>query len=302
MSKSEPLSDYEKFKRYVMKYNARRIFNEFLDIVTEKNNSQIENCTFIMKLKNIIETALEQSDTPPVIELSCSDKPYYRARIIKDVFNCNDKGLKYNSEEILSGYNKNESKEPALGVPGHGRNNYLGTSYLYLTDNRYTACAEMRPKPFSFISIATFKIMKQLRMIDFSERYNYLHDDGNISIDDLMVLLSRMFSRRVDNDQEYYATQYISDLIRKYGVDGICYNSAVSKGKNITIFNCCEKNVTFISSEVVFVDDIHYNIYNFNSLEHYDTEVESDYEIKERLKHERVTVLNELNKKKSNNE
>ena len=296
MSHTEPLSDSEKFKNYAMKFNAVRKFNEFSRIVNERNNSKIENCDLVINLKKIIETALEQNDTPPAIELAPSETPYYRARIIKDLFCCKDKGLKFDSTEISSGYNKFESKEPALGIPGHGRNNYSGISYLYLADNKYTACAEMRPQPYSFISIASFRIMKRLNIIDFSKSYSIVDKDTNFSVDYLMYMVSTLFSRRVNNDQEYYATQYISDLIRKYGVDGICYNSAVSKGKNLTIFNCNEKNVSFISSEVVFVDEINYNIYNFNSLEKYGTEMESDSKIKERLAHERKIILKELDR------
>lgn len=53
------------------------------------------------------------------------------------------------------------------GVPGAGRNNIGGTSYLYIASNPETACTEIKSDLSNLISLATFKIKKPLYIYDF---------------------------------------------------------------------------------------------------------------------------------------
>jgi hypothetical protein len=67
-------------------------------------------------------------------------------------------------------------------------------------------------------------------------------------------------------DREGYAvTQYISDLVRKHGFDALGYRSYISQGKNYTVFNCCESNISFVSSEIVYVGQQLYDFRMINS-------------------------------------
>ena len=65
-------------------------------------------------------------------------------------------------------------------------------------------------------------------------------------------------------DSGYKISQYISELVRKHGYDGIAYKSFISNGKNYAIFNCCEANIKFIESEIVQVVAQHIDIVSLN--------------------------------------
>ena len=290
----------QKYERFIKQRNAFLKIKEFSDIVYERNNKKIEETDLIIKLKQLLNESINEYDTPPAIDLPPSDKYYYRARIIDDLLDSEDMGIEFSDTKILSGYNKYESKEPPIGISSHGRNNYMGSSYLYLSDDIYTACAEIIPDPISFISLAKFRITERLRIVDFSKEYSYAENESDFSIDYLMWLLMYIFSNRVNNNYEkrYYATQYISDLIRKYGFDGLCYNSSMASGKNYTIFNCNEKNVAFISSDVLMVDETDYNIYDFNTLEKYERNHEHDSNHLALLSAERIRILAKANVRK----
>ena len=72
------------------------------------------------------------------------------------------------------------------------------------------------------------------------------------------------FSIPVADETEYFPSQYISDLVRKHGFDGIRYKSMNSMGNCYTIFNCCEENIKFCSSEIVLAQAPKYSIYSLN--------------------------------------
>lgn len=279
--------------KIIKKINALKAYKQFVYTITTKDNEKIENTEIIMMLKRLFSESIYEQDTPPAIDIPSSDIPFYRARIIDDLIGGKDKGIEFSENEILSGYNKYESKEPPLGISVHGRNNYIGSSYLYLSDDIYTACIEVRPNPGNYISLATFRVKSRMRIVDFSKSYSYKDDDKNYSVDFLMNLLPYIFSQPYYNDDEqfYYATQYISDMIRKYGFDGICYNSSLSNGKNYTIFNCNDNNIEFISSRVIVTESVNFNFYDFNSLEKYIEKHKTEIDIESRLSAERAYIL-----------
>ena len=59
-------------------------------------------------------------------------------------------------------------------------------------------------------------------------------------------------------------SQYISDFIRKYGYDGICYRSSMTFNKNYTIFNCGENNIEFVESELIVNYGMTFDLHKVN--------------------------------------
>ena len=75
-----------------------------------------------------------------------------------------------------------------------------------------------------FISVAEFKVCRSLVILDFSENQNVhslTSDDDNVSIAKLITNVMYEFCSVVSNSEKYTVTQYISDYIRKHGIDGI---------------------------------------------------------------------------------
>ena len=70
---------------------------------------------------------------------------YYRARIMDPADDNNTKkGPHKTKDKKLIGYDEFNSREPLLGIPGAGRNNIDGVSYLYIASNPETACTEIK--------------------------------------------------------------------------------------------------------------------------------------------------------------
>ena len=176
--------------------------------------------------------------------------------------------ISYNSESNqISGYDSYDSKEPPITISGAARNNIQGSSYLYLAEDEYTACAEIRPHNFDIISLAKFRIKNDLKMFDLTVDSNFNQYDDPKSMILATKLISGIMSAfylPVANDKEYMMSQYISDFIRKYGYDCICYLSSMTFNKNYTIFSCGENNIEFISSELVENYRTNFELYKIN--------------------------------------
>ena len=125
------------------------------------------------------------------------------------------------------------------------RANTIGIPCLYVSSSVNTAIAEVRPFKETYVSLATIKPKRSLRLYKFYFSTDESENYGE-SIFDIYpfwyIMLNRMFSTPYesnDND-EYIITQCIAEFIRLSGkFDGILYNSSLyDDGKNIAIFNC----------------------------------------------------------------
>ena len=116
------------------------------------------------------------------------------------------------------------------------------------------------------LSVARFEITKDLNIVDFTAGGNFeeYNEEKGYSVTMLLSEIFSSFILPVYNDAEYALTQYMSDFIRKYGFDGICYYSSNTGEKSYTIFNCCEDNVEFLDSKLVYNYMPRYNFYNLS--------------------------------------
>lgn len=135
-----------------------------------------------------------------------------------------------------------------LGAPpkeraGHGRLNPNGIPYLYLASDKTTAISEVRPWVGCKVTIAEFKLKKEVRLINFSEKHFVNVPKGEEyegSEFTWRELISWIFSAPFDprDDTAYVPTQYLSERIKGAGFDGIIYDSALDpNGFNVTLFD-----------------------------------------------------------------
>lgn len=173
----------------------------------------------------------------------------YRARIVKDTDDLYraQNGICF-EDNILRGYNWIHSKEPAIGISSDGRANCKYSSYFYCASSAATAVSEIKANIGDYISLATFVINQDVKLIQLREKdiltatnitEGYLHH------------ISKAFSVPISYSEDYRLTQFISDEIRKFGVDGICYKSHFTNDDNYVIFNCSQKNMEFLYSRIV---------------------------------------------------
>jgi len=134
---------------------------------------------------------------------------------------------------------------PISNTATEGRANPRGIGYLYLADDRDTACAEARPWKGSTLSLGLFKIRHELKLIDctkVSKRTLFYLKEPEPEIRENCVWddINNTFSKPVnpnDPETEYVPTQIIAEVFRKEGYDGIAYKSSYGKGCNIVLFD-----------------------------------------------------------------
>jgi hypothetical protein len=177
------------------------------------------------------------------------DTKVFRARIVdtEDLVKSNN-GIRIKDDGTLSGYDWINSKEPALGLASAGRANWQYASYFYCSENGRTAASELKPNMGDYISVATFNIKRDFKLVNLSNtsalKLNTI-DAG------CMQFIEKAFSTPVKFADDYQYTQFISDEVRKLGIDGICYKSYFTGTNNYVIFNCSIENIHFERSRIL---------------------------------------------------
>jgi len=136
-----------------------------------------------------------------------------------------------------------------------GRVNPKGIPCLYLADDKDTAMTETRPWLRSYVSLAQFKVIRSLKIMDCSEAKRYFPSivgfplDAEFEIppmsprekeDAVWGEIGYAFSEpvtRSDSTAEYVPTQVLAEAFRKDGCDGIRYRSLLGTGHNFALFD-----------------------------------------------------------------
>lgn len=245
--------------------NARISFNRFMDAI-ETEKGMIEE---IQKIQSIIDDIVLSKELTQFKQCLETGTEYYRARIIDPVDDDKvEKGLAKTQDNKFMGYNEINSREPVLGIGSEGRNNITGASYLYIASNPETACMEVKSQFGDLISLAKFRIIKPLYVIDFGTEKTFQRSDTELyemSMGDFFSQLMLRFTEPVRGENAYRATQIIADYLRKTGIDGIKYKSFLSPGGfNYTIFNCHPSAIEFCESKVVLHKQANHSFWDFN--------------------------------------
>ena len=140
----------------------------------------------------------------------------------------------------------NEMGAPIAEKSTPGRANPAGIPYLYLASDKNTAVCEVRPHQKDKLTIGTFKPSAKLKCVDlrnpridspFKHEHNLQYF---VSICGFLRHLGEELSKPIGNQKreyEYLPTQYLCELIKNLGYDGVIYRSGVSTGYNIALFS-----------------------------------------------------------------
>ena len=144
--------------------------------------------------------------------------------------------------------------KPLAEKASDGRANPKGIACLYLATKQETAVLEVRPLIGSYVSIAQFKILKDLRLVDCSAKVignleRYLKKDWTPEDTEKQVWsdINSAFSapvERGDDSLDYVPTQIIAEIFKLNGFDGIAYKSSYGEdGLNIALFDLSAADV-----------------------------------------------------------
>lgn len=161
---------------------------------------------------------------------------------------------------------------PPRGKAGSGRINPEGISYLYLADSPDTAIAEVRPWKGARISVATFTTTKPLNIVSFSAGDSMNEDiseadlekaelrDDAIDMINGAILKALYFSSPAHHNDKYsyLASQYIAEIFKEHGVNGLEYNSVLHEGgTNTALFDV--SSASCLKVDGYFVERVDYN-------------------------------------------
>ena len=163
-----------------------------------------------------------------------------------------------------------ERMKPLVNRAIEGRANPKGIPVLYLATERDTAMQEVRPWIGSLVSVASFEVKRDLRVIDCSKgsiEGKHLWNEliarwGILSPNDLELsnwtFIDEAFAEpvnRSDDVADYAPTQIIAELFKREQYDGMKYRSALSAtGHNVAFFDMTAAEV--VSREVLTVSKI----------------------------------------------
>lgn len=149
------------------------------------------------------------------------------------------------------------------------RANTAGIPVLYAATDQTTAIAEVRPWKGAYVSVAACTLNGPVRLADLSER-PYLSDGPfahgflGDAIDTYSLLrrladdLSKPLNPR-ESEIEYIPTQYLTEVIKNSGFDGMLYPSAMGDGKNVVLFDLESLGIDEV--KLVRVGDVRYSYY-----------------------------------------
>ena len=149
-----------------------------------------------------------------------------------------------------------------------GRANPIGIPYLYLSDSAKTTYFEVRAVYLDQLSVGTFKIQRELELVDFIYDVNLFiaYNDGSTSLKEIVIKKKIIDSisedlskplRRYDSELEYVPTQLICEYCKRIvGADGISFESSLHKGgRNYVLFDdSSAKCVRVESHEITKID------------------------------------------------
>lgn len=159
-------------------------------------------------------------------------RKFYRARICDDT----------------TGYPIERMGNPPNESAKSGRANPNGISYLYLANDIVTTLYEVRASLLDYVAVGTFRLEENISVVNLSRStYDVFRLAELESLEEVLIYgsfidkLEEELSkpkRRSDSELDYLPSQYISELIKSIGFDGIEFKSSLySDGVNLAIFN-----------------------------------------------------------------
>lgn len=150
------------------------------------------------------------------------------------------------------GFNAKDSSAPPAERVSEGRVNPAHIRYLYLSEEEETTIYEVSPNLNDLVSIAKFKLLKDVKVFDFAAPISL----AQFGTPTLFHLIQSMFSKpNKSNPERYIATQYLAEKIKNMGYDGIRFCSSLHQGGiNVVLFD--PEICSVLSSKLVSVSEI----------------------------------------------
>lgn len=147
---------------------------------------------------------------------------------------------------------------PPLGIASHGRYNLVGTSVLYLSDDRIGIPYEVEPKKNEVVDIATYQVKHALALFNVDEIFK-----------EFSMYISRENEESKTVKRNYLFTNFLASACNEVGFDGMYYKGAGEKAyNNIALF---EKAISKVQSRsevetVEFIKSYQFKVKSTNSL------------------------------------
>lgn len=197
-------------------------YQRFRDEIIKENRWFVESSSFIDGSKEFLSNLL----------YDVGRSTLYRARIAKDPENP---------------YVVSEMGAPPSKFARGGRSNPEGISYLYLASNEATALAEVRPQAGHIVCVGSFEF-ENLRVVDLTDlRHSYspflLEDVSKVGNSASKLALFEAVSEEMSEpivdspSREYLPTQYMCEMMKFLGFEGVRYRSSQGDGANFVLFN-----------------------------------------------------------------
>lgn len=186
------------------------------------------------------------------------------------------KTRKSQGQIVACGYPSKRMK-PKPNKSHEGRANPKGISYLYLSDEDNTSMAELRPHKGQIISLAQFKMNRDLKLVDCSSvqnQYSYwrcIFDEPHSQEDigsAIWSMINSAFSKPVTNNEssaDYIPTQILAELFKAEDFDGVCFKSGLGEEHNFLLFDADAAD--FVDCKVMETKSIEYEFSEFT--DHY---------------------------------
>ena len=154
-----------------------------------------------------------------------------------------------------------ERMKPNPHVAREGRASSAGIPVLYLATTEETAISEVRPWVGSKISVAQFRVVRDLSTVDLTMgagdasfghlTMDQLTGEAPVSAEDkerlVWIDIDSSFSRPIalaESAANYVPPQILAELFKHAGYDGIVYRSQFGEnGKNVVIFNMDDADI-----------------------------------------------------------
>lgn len=170
---------------------------------------------------------------------------------------------------------------PPVGVATAGRVNRPGVSYLYLASNLETAAAEIRPHPGELVSVGMFEVNKDLRVVDLRthDLTKLWRNDSQLEMLELIIAMENIFATAAppSNRGAYTLTQFLGEIFRRLGFDGVLFRSTVGDGDNLVTFNPAYADWVAGSSRAIGVAQLKYEWSEVSMFDE-STEYDIDYD------------------------
>lgn len=243
----------------------RALKNE-IDVSLKKVIRQLKSTNYF-SLEDLIEKRIKDFTNITKIKIAKNSK-YFRARVGYSKKNFDHLNGGMEGKYIYIPYSKEQISSPPPFIAQGGRLNRAGVSFLYCATDSNTAISEVRPHPGDKVSVGCFINQEELLIFNLTKDYllNFYRTDEQLDKFLYLNSINKLFQKTIppSKKENYSITQIISDCVRKLGFDGILFDSSVSDGKNLVVFQPQKMNYVEDDKQIVHVDKVKYD---YNKLE-----------------------------------